>query len=286
MVQNMSNGPRALSGLHDLGRHFTHVLLDIYGVLHSGGPVFPEALRCLKALQQHKKHVTLFSNAPRLVPDIASSLAKIGIDPSLYQTVLSSGIHVKSSLESDDSFPLGRRFYHLGVHARLLDKAGYACVSSLQEADFILLTGPDKAWSYPQDYETFFAQALELTRPVVCANPDPYVMLEGEKALCAGTLGRMYETMGGRVLWYGKPYKAFYEMALDMLGVPKDQVVAVGDSMWTDIEGATSVGLASVLILTTGVHQEHFPQTSSPYVASFLRDFSFQPTYVMDALAW
>ena len=45
-----------------------------------------------------------------------------------------------------------------------------------------------------------------------------------------------------------KPHPKSFLKAVDMLGVPKDQVIYIGDQVYTDIIGANAAGLASILV--------------------------------------
>jgi ribonucleotide monophosphatase NagD (HAD superfamily) len=77
-------------------------------------------------------------------------------------------------------------------------------------------------------------------------------------ALCAGALAKWYEEAGGRVRWHGKPFHSVYETCLGLLGIEdRSRILAVGDSLRTDIAGAAGAGLDSVLI-AGGIHAEEF----------------------------
>jgi ribonucleotide monophosphatase NagD (HAD superfamily) len=68
-----------------------------------------------------------------------------------------------------------------------------------------------------------------------------------------GTLARHYAACGGQVLLMGKPAPIIYSAALDMLQLPPEQVIAVGDSLEHDIGGAQAAGIHSVFVLG-GIH--------------------------------
>ena len=46
----------------------------------------------------------------------------------------------------------------------------------------------------------------------------------------------------------GKPSRDIFELALERLGLPRDEVMMVGDSIDTDIAGAIGVNLRSALV--------------------------------------
>ena len=93
-----------------------------------------------------------------------------------------------------------------------------------------------------------------------CLNPDRVVIRGGICEPCAGAIADDYEALGGKVVWYGKPHRAIYDHALSLAGdPPPDAVLAVGDSLRTDILGAARMGFACVYV-AGGIHAgEPFP---------------------------
>jgi ribonucleotide monophosphatase NagD (HAD superfamily) len=93
---------------------------------------------------------------------------------------------------------------------------------------------------------------------MVCANPDLVVIHDGKPALCAGALAEQYEALGCRVRWHGKPHPSVYDSCLGLLGITdRRRILAIGDSLRTDIAGAAGAGIASLLI-AGGIHAAEF----------------------------
>ncbi len=94
-----------------------------------------------------------------------------------------------------------------------------------------------------------------------CLNPDRMVIRGGVPEACAGVIADLYASLGGRVTWYGKPHEAIYRHALHRAGdPPKEEVLAVGDGLQTDILGAARMGFDAVFV-TGGIHAgEPFPE--------------------------
>jgi ribonucleotide monophosphatase NagD (HAD superfamily) len=93
---------------------------------------------------------------------------------------------------------------------------------------------------------------------MVCANPDLVVIHDGKPALCAGALAEHYEKIGGRVRWHGKPYPSVYDSCLALMGIAeRRRLLAIGDSLRTDIAGAAGAHIDSLLI-AGGVHAGEF----------------------------
>ena len=91
-------------------------------------------------------------------------------------------------------------------------------VDSINEADFILTTGLyDDSFETPKDYNDLFNDFMEKEKPIVCVNPDEIVYRGVNSIFCAGALGKYYEKLGGKVVYYGKPYVEIYDQAFQDL---------------------------------------------------------------------
>ena len=76
------------------------------------------------------------------------------------------------------------------------------------------------------------------------------------EVLCAGTLAEAYAARGGDVRYHGKPHQRAYEACFRHLeGVPRRRILAVGDSLRTDIAGALAADLDALLV-TSGIHAD------------------------------
>ena len=84
---------------------------------------------------------------------------------------------------------------------------------------------------------------------MLCANPDVVVERGDKLVYCAGALADAYAELGGEVYYAGKPHRPLYDLALAetanaraarALGgdVALDRVLAIGDSVRTDLKGA------------------------------------------------
>jgi HAD superfamily hydrolase (TIGR01459 family) len=256
---------RLYDGMRDLAPRYDGFILDLWGVVHDGVAPFPGVLDCLKRLLAAEKRVVLLSNAPRRAEDVVRRIAKIGVPRVLYHGVMSSGEEAWQHLFlRDDPFyrALGRHCLHLCSERDLEMREGLDLdfVASPQEADFILNTGPAEWEDTHEDYAPLLAAARARDLPMVCANPDLVVIHAGQPALCAGAIAEQYAALGGRVRWHGKPYPSVYDSCLDLLAIAdRRRILAIGDSLRTDIAGAANAGLDS-LFVAGGIHAAEFGQ--------------------------
>ncbi len=254
---------RVIDGVRDLAPAYDGFILDLWGVVHDGVAPFPGVLDCMGRLVRAGKRIVLLSNAPRRADDVVRRIAKIGVPEGLYHGVMSSGEEAWQYLhDRQDPFyaALGRRCLHICSERDLEIREGLDLdfVDTPGEADFILTTGPAEWEDTHEDYRPVLEAARGRDLPMVCANPDLVVIHAGRPALCAGAIAEEYEALGGRVRWHGKPYPSVYDSCLALLGIAeRRRILAIGDSLRTDIAGAARAGIDSLLI-AGGIHAAEF----------------------------
>ena len=293
----LSPSVEAPAGLRRLAPAFDGFIIDLWGVLHDGYKPYPGAVECLEELVAAGKRIAILSNAPRRVVDVVKRMTEIGIRPGLYHHVMSSGEESWQCLaKREDAFyrALGRVVYHIGPprDEGMLAELSLTRAAGIEDAEFILNTGP---WGWEEKatlYEEVLQKGARRDVPMVCANPDLIVHHGGKIAICAGTLAQRYEALGGRVRWHGKPYPSVYMTCFDLLGadIARERILAIGDSLRTDIAGANGVGIKSLLI-TEGLHKEEFgrladgdPLHAERFAAAIAEHGA--PSYVMPHLVW
>jgi HAD superfamily hydrolase (TIGR01459 family) len=287
---------RLIGGIREVVLRYDGFILDLWGVIHDGVAPMPGAVECLRSLLEEGKRIALLSNAPRRADDVVRRITRIGVPAELYHHVMSSGEEAWQHLNRrDDPFyaGLGRRCLHIGSERDIEIREGLALqfVDTAEEAQFILNTGPSGWDDRIEDYELLLRAALARDLPMVCANPDLVVMHGSRLALCAGALAKWYEEAGGRVRWHGKPFRSVYDTCLDLLAIEdRSRILAVGDSLRTDIAGAAGAGLDSLLI-AGGIHAEEFGTVSDRApdlrrVEAAIRDGSYNPVGVAWSFCW
>ena len=239
-------------GLAALAADYDGYILDVWGVMHQGGPAYPEALACVRRLREAGKRVVFLSNAPRLAGQVERVLNGKGVDAALYDAVVASGDAARRALADPTRLPfdgLGTRYHLLGPPGSddVLDGLSYTA-ARIADADFLLGIGLDDGRETVEDHEPILQAAAARDLPMICVNPDLLVIRLGVQEPCAGALAAHYEAIGGRVRFYGKPYPDVYDLALARLELAPSRVLAVGDGLATDIAGANATGLDSLLI--------------------------------------
>ena len=249
-----------LSGFSQLASRYDGFVLDLWGVIHDGVNAFPHSIETLRHLRDAGKRTLLLSNVPRPNNAVQTMMRRMGIEDSLYTGILTSGEAVRNALRNPPDLwwaELGIRVFHLGPDRDKPVLAGLplTVVDTPDKADFVLNTGPDdhRNPSDMNEFEPILQECARYRLKMICANPDLEVIRGGVRVLCAGSLAVRYGELGGDVRSLGKPDPAIYQPVLQQLDLPPERVLAVGDSLRTDIAGAVGVSLAACWVLD-GLH--------------------------------
>lgn len=279
------NMPRHIKGLEDVAAQYDGFILDLWGVVHDGINPFPTTIPALKELRRARRRVYMLSNAPRRAELVAIKLKEMGVTPDLYDGIVTSGEATHHALRDKYLASWGRKCFHMGAAARdgsIYGDLDVQIVKTPEEADFVLNSGIETFADTADQYRPLLAACRAKNLPMICANPDRVVHIEDQLVICAGALADIYVEMGGTVEWFGKPYRDVYKLCLAGLGLEAGRVLAVGDGMPTDIEGANGQGMDSALVIS-GIHRDHFGENHSP---RFFEDYPFKPTYLLNKFSW
>ena len=264
--------------ISDIEMFYEVFFFDLYGVIHNGFKLFPNIINVLKNLKRLNKKVIFISNAPRKSKKIKKFLEKLGLKRNLYFDVISSGdITYKNYLLKLKK----EKYFFIGA-----DKDDDFCKSLkitrgkiLEESDFILNLGLNFG-EIVSNYNYILRKAVKLKLPMICVNPDLEVIRGKKKEICAGALALKYEEFGGKVKYFGKPYRNIYKECLKIIKFNnKKKILAIGDSIRTDILGANNFSIDSVLVLT-GIHKK------IKEIEKICKKTNIYPKFIFNKLEW
>jgi HAD superfamily hydrolase (TIGR01459 family) len=283
--------PAFIDQFRTLATDYDVVLCDVWGVVHNGVDPFADACEALTRFRAGGGAVVLLTNAPRPNDTIVEHLDALGVRRDVYDAVVTSGDVTRAVLTArphDSVFHLGPQrdlplFGDLGVRVGTADTAAYAVCTGLF----------DDTCETPDDYRPLLGRLRARSLFMVCANPDLVVVRGQDVVYCAGAIAALYEELGGDVLYAGKPHRPIYELAVARAaelhpGVGASRVLAIGDSVRTDLTGAVRFGV-DCLFVNSGIHGSAF-RTDDDNDAEALSDLfgkaGVWPRAVMPALAW
>jgi HAD superfamily hydrolase (TIGR01459 family) len=280
---------RFVERLSDLVNGVEVILSDIWGVVHNGLESFPEACEALHTYRQRGGTVILITNAPRPADSVQRQLRKLGVADETYDAIVSSGDLTRSFVAAHP----GKKIFWIGPERDSSIHRGLdAVMAPLEQADYIICTGLfDDETESAEDYRAMMLLAREHKLPLICANPDIVVERGDRLIYCAGAIAELYRELGGEAIFYGKPHRPIYERAMALAaerrGRPTslDRVLAIGDSVRTDLTGALGFGI-DCLFLTRGIHSEEFEGIDQLDPASVKELFGHPPRALMRELRW
>ena len=233
------------------------ILCDVWGVVHDGVNLYPGAAERLRQWREQGRCVLLITNAPRTADAVESQLARIGLPRDAYDAVATSG---EAGIEA--LLALGKSLGFVGTEGdrEILEGRG-VMIAEAEDFTDLACTGVTEQRPNPEDYRGDLERWVERDVHMHCLNPDRLVIRGGVPEACAGAIADIYAMLGGRVTWYGKPHETIYRHALHLANdPPKDEVLAVGDGLQTDILGAAHMGFDAVFV-TGGINAgEPFPE--------------------------
>jgi HAD superfamily hydrolase (TIGR01459 family) len=246
-----------LESIKMLGARYRAWLVDIWGVMHNGHRAFPGAVAATRAFRAQGGIVVLLSNSPRPSPSVQDQLRRLGVPDDAYEATVTSGDLTRHELAKHH----GATVFHLGPERDRPIFAGLDVVLGPREtAEIVVCSGLfDDETEEPEDYADLLRELAARQLPMICANPDRMVERGDRLLWCAGALAQLYEQQGGFVIYAGKPFAPIYRLALETIGtlvgerVAKDEVLAIGDGVNTDIAGAAGVDIDAVFV-ASGLH--------------------------------
>ena len=128
-----------LNHLADIFEKYDTFIIDLWGVIHNGVTLNPNAIEAAAQLKKHAKKIVFLSNAPRPSSNVINFLLKMKMDKKLLENVMTSG---EAAMHAINQKKFGKTFYHLGpvrdssIFEKVKDNK-----TDLQSCDFILCTG-------------------------------------------------------------------------------------------------------------------------------------------------
>ena len=269
------------------------VLSDVWGVVHNGVAATPAACDALARFRSQGGTVVLITNAPRPGAVVArSTLDRLGVPRAAYDGIVSSGDVTRALIAAR----AGQRVLHIGPARDLPMFEGLdAPIAPLEQADYAVCSGlADDTVETPHDYDGLVAPMRARGLTMICANPDIVVERGDALVYCAGAIADLYAAAGGDVVYAGKPYRPIYDQALAIAEAVRgrapdhQRVLAIGDSVRTDLKGAAAFGI-DCLFVTAGIHAEELGARDNPDASALADMFAaagVHPRAVMHRLVW
>ena len=278
--KNINLAPR----LENILDNFDALLLDAFGVLNVGSSLVPGIIKTLETARQ--KNITLL-----VVTNGASYNSSKKIDQLSSLGLEFSNDEIISSREAAEIFlsfnqpkePLGV----LGNGGNYLNISNLNCIELEQDIEmfdkmnsFILLGTLqwDTVWQ-----EILYNSLKSNPRPLFVANPDLAAPQDQNFSVePAYFVSHLIKNGIHLPFWLGKPFPTIFELAITRVNelagrhIPLSRIGMVGDTLHTDILGANSFGLKSILMTKHGLFK-------NMNIGSIIRKTNITPDYIVES---
>lgn len=286
-------------GISDISDSYMGFIIDQWGVLHDGNKPFDGVVECLKQLKERGKHVIILSNSGKTSAANKERMKDVGIGPSLYNEIITSGEMTWQGLNDQENGvfnDIGKKCYLMsrGGDRSIVDGLDIEIVDDIDQADFLLISGSDAPEKTIEDYEPALRGAARRQLKAICANPDSLAILRNANVMGAGSIARRYIDFGGVVEYIGKPHPPIFQHCMNILrdkNIYAGQTIMVGDSMAHDILGGSLASIDTCLV-KDGLHKATFQNAKTLIdMEKALNNLSVQhnnvrPTYMVNKFHW
>ncbi|REJ63820.1 MAG: TIGR01459 family HAD-type hydrolase [Proteobacteria bacterium] len=280
-----------VNALSDISAQYDALFVDLWGCVHNGVRAFDAANKALIEYRAGGGIVVLVTNSPRPRAQVEQQLADFGVARDAWDSIASSGDSARSALFLG---AVGQKIYFIGTDAelpffeplKLIDDPIQISHVPIEEAEGIVCTGLPTADGTPDDVRAPLLYAKQKGLKLLCANPDIIVDRGEKREWCAGAVAQAYTEMGGTSLYFGKPHAPIYDLARRRLSairpnIPDDRILAIGDGITTDIQGAIGEGIDS-LFITGGLAAKETATVTQPdpeKLSQYVVEKQLDPTF-------
>jgi len=272
MSENLEN-----KGLRSIVENYDIFYIDLWGVIHNGINLHKNAIKALEEITKMNKEYVLLTNAPRPKKSVQLYLEEMGMHEGIREKVYSSGEAALSYLKKNF---LNEKFFHIGPSRDFdlfLDFKKNK-MTEIKESSYLLCTGLFEAQGEDLDYyKELFKD--HVNKKMICTNPDLIVDRGEKRELCAGSVALVFEKMGGKAVYFGKPFPEVYNQSIDN---KEKRVLSIGDNLNTDIKGANLLNYDSLLI-SNGVHKNEIKKEGIDIVS---KKYETIVNFVQTELKW
>lgn len=286
-------------GISDVSDSYAGFIIDQWGVLHNGEKPYEGVVDCLKELKNRNKHIIILSNSGKRAEVNRERMKKIGISPSLYDDIITSGEMAWQGLKNqNEGFfkGLGKKCFLItrDGDTSIIDDLDMQIVDDPSKASFMMISGTDAPKMSLEDYEPMLKVAVRHRLTALCANPDSRGVMGAGYILGAGSLARRYQDFGGVVHYIGKPHQPIFQECIKILQkkeIYPGQTIVVGDTMAHDILGGALVNMDTCLV-KGGLHAPAFQNAKTPAetdraLTLLVNQYNkVRPKYLVEKLLW
>jgi len=232
-------------------------LIDLDGVMYTGDNPVPATDSAIQFLRENGYAYRFVSNTTRKSRHtISGRLSQMGLEiPEEY--IFTPSVAAVTYMRKTGK----HRFDLIVTGDANRDYPSPATPGTTERVDYVILGDAGDEITYSH-MNTAFRNLMEGAE-LIALERDRYWMDRDGLSLSAGPFVAALEfATGKKAVLMGKPSRDFFELALNDMGLGREQVVMIGDDIQTDVGGAQDAGIRGILV-RTGKYREELVRRSA-----------------------
>ena len=188
------------------------------------------------------------NNSSKSVEDYVKKLAKLGIQATREEFMTSSQATAFYLHKHHE----GQKLYVCGTESlkEELRMEGFTVTTNIDEVECIVM-GFDTELTFQKLHDVSYMLLTRPELPYIATNPDYVCPTEfGSVPDCGSVCDMIYNATKKRPVVIGKPSPLMPELAMEKLGISKEEACVVGDRIYTDVKSGLNAGITGILVLS------------------------------------
>ena len=224
-------------------------LFDMDGTLYLGDRLYPFTLELLQTIKKTGgKYLFMTNNSSKSVNDYVKKLEKLGISATRDEFMTSSQATAYYLHKHHE----GKKLYVCGTQSlkEELRQEGFTVTTDLDAVECIVM-GFDTELTFQKLHDVSYLLLTRPEMPYIATNPDLVCPTEfGSVPDCGSVCIGIKNATGREPVVIGKPSPLMPRLAMEKLGVAKEETCVVGDRIYTDVKSGLNAGITGILVLS------------------------------------
>lgn len=236
-------------------------LFDMDGTLYLGNQLYSFTKELLLEIRKNGgTYLFMTNNSSKSVSDYVKKLASLGIAATREDFITSS----QATAYYLRKHHWGKTIYVCGTESlkQELRQEGFTVSENISETECIVM-GFDTELTFQKLHDVSYLLLTQPDLPYIATNPDLVCPTEfGSVPDCGSVCEMIYNATGKRPIVIGKPSPLMPELAIERIGVCKEEACVIGDRIYTDIKSGLNAGITGILVLSGETTEEILANSS------------------------
>ena len=256
-------------------------LFDMDGTLYLGSRLYDFTIELLAQIRRTGgKYLFITNNSSKSVADYVKKLAAFGIEATRDDFMTSSQATAFYLHKHHE----GKTLYVCGTESlkEELRSEGFTVTTDLDQVECVVM-GFDTELTFQKLHDVSYLLLTRPELPYIATNPDLVCPTEfGSVPDCGSVCIGIKNATGRDPIVIGKPSPLMPQLAMEKMGIPKEQTCVVGDRIYTDVKSGLNAGCTGILVMSGETTYEILEQ--SPEKPHLVLESAREILYVLKTL--